>query len=164
MEMETQTEINLSVKEEEEEGLKIEDLSGKVHQLPCSVKYNGPSSVSQYFKPKPTPTTGIQESFFRGRNLLGTTLPIPHPYSGFVIGKKSFVKRKASDMSEEKNSSCWEVKAKFQNLTYWNHDTLPSHDDAFSRSFHWLSVAEAALPATLLKILCMNAAAQASDC
>ena len=60
-----------------------------------------------------------------------------------VIGKKSFVKRKASDMSEEKNSSCWEVKAKFQNLTYWNHDTLPSHDDAFSRSFHWLSVAEA---------------------
>ncbi|KAK7844633.1 uncharacterized protein LOC111993128 isoform X1 [Quercus suber] len=143
MEMETQTEINLSVKEEEEEGLKIEDLSGKVHQLPCSVKYNGPSSVSQYFKPKPTPTTGIQESFFRGRNLLGTTLPIPHPYSGFVIGKKSFVKRKASDMSEEKNSSCWEVKAKFQNLTYWNHDTLPSHDDAFSRSFHWLSVAEA---------------------
>ena len=46
-------------------------------------------------------------------------------------------------MSEEKNSICWEVKAKFQNLTYWNHDTLPSHDDAFSRSFHWLSVAEA---------------------
>ena len=80
METETETEINLSVKEEE--GLKIEDVSGKVHQLPCSVKYNGPSSVSQYFKPKPTPTTGIQESFFRGRNLLGTTLPIPHPYSG----------------------------------------------------------------------------------
>ena len=79
-ETETETEINLSVKEEE--GLKIEDVSGKVHQLPCSVKYNGPSSVSQYFKPKPTPTTGIQESFFRGRNLLGTTLPIPHPYSG----------------------------------------------------------------------------------
>lgn len=86
MEMEIlETEINLSVKEEEEEeGLKIEDVSGKVHQLPCSIKYNGPSSVSHYFKPKPTPTpsTAIQHSFFRGRNLLGTTLPIPHPYSG----------------------------------------------------------------------------------
>lgn len=80
MEMEIlETEINLSVKEE---GLKIEDVSGKVHQLPCSIKYNGPSSVSHYFKPKPTPSTAIQHSFFRGRNLLGTTLPIPHPYSG----------------------------------------------------------------------------------
>ena len=30
------------------------DLSGKVHQLPCAVKFDGPCSVSQYFKPKST--------------------------------------------------------------------------------------------------------------
>ena len=81
MEMEINLNLNLNVKEDEEEGLKIEDLSGKVHQLPCSVKYDGPSSISQYFKPKLIPTAGIQEAFFRGRNLLRTTLPIPHPYS-----------------------------------------------------------------------------------
>lgn len=30
------------------------DLSGKVHQLPCTVKLDGPCSVSHYFKPKST--------------------------------------------------------------------------------------------------------------
>lgn len=30
------------------------DLSGKVHQLPCAIKYDGPCSVSHYFKPKST--------------------------------------------------------------------------------------------------------------
>lgn len=30
------------------------DLSGTVHQLPCTIKLDGISSVSQYFKPKST--------------------------------------------------------------------------------------------------------------
>lgn len=62
--------------------------------------------------------------------------------AGFVIGKKSPGKRKASDMSEQ-NSNTWEITAKFENITYWNHDSLPSKVDAFVRSLHWLSVAEA---------------------
>jgi hypothetical protein len=37
-----------------EGGADLVDLGGKVHQLPCSIKYDGPSSVSHYFKPKPT--------------------------------------------------------------------------------------------------------------
>jgi hypothetical protein len=36
-----------------EGGADLVDLGGKVHQLPCSIKYDGPSSVSHYFKPKP---------------------------------------------------------------------------------------------------------------
>lgn len=28
------------------------DLTGCVHHLPCCIKYNGPSDVSNYFKPK----------------------------------------------------------------------------------------------------------------
>lgn len=35
------------------------------------------------------------------------------------------------------------MKAKFDKLTYWNHDTPPSKDDPFLRSFHWFAVAEA---------------------
>lgn len=61
---------------------------------------------------------------------------------GFVLGKKNLGKRKVSDMSEA-NSNCWETKARFDKLTYWNHDTYPSKDDAFIRSFHWFSVAKA---------------------
>jgi hypothetical protein len=37
-----------------EGGADLVDLGGKVHQLPCSIKYDGPSSVSHYFKPKST--------------------------------------------------------------------------------------------------------------
>lgn len=61
--------------------------------------------------------------------------------SGYVLGRKSLGKRKASEQS--KDSSPWQVKAKFGNITYWNHGTLPSQDDTFRRSFHWLTVAQA---------------------
>lgn len=30
------------------------DLSGKIHQLPCTIKFDGPCPVSHYFKPKST--------------------------------------------------------------------------------------------------------------
>lgn len=65
----------------------IEDLSGRVHLLPCCIKHDGPTEVSQYFKPKPTGVVGedglpLQQSHFRGRLLEGTTLPLPHNYSG----------------------------------------------------------------------------------
>lgn len=63
-------------------------------------------------------------------------------HAGFVIGKKNLGKKKASDQSEEISNS-WEMKAKFQSITFWNHDSLPSQDDAFVRSFHWLTVAKA---------------------
>ncbi|XP_052201415.1 uncharacterized protein C12B10.15c isoform X1 [Diospyros lotus] len=122
------------------------DLTGQVHQLPCCVKYDGPCSVSHYFKPK---SSGIEvdglkveEAYFRGRKLQGTTINLPQPYSGFVIGKKkSLGKRKVSDQLEE--NSNWEMNAKFQSITYWNHDSLPSQDDAFLRSFHFLTIAKA---------------------
>jgi len=65
--------------------------------------------------------------------------------SGFVLRQASNLnangKRKASMPTED--NQCWEVKAKFNNLTYWNHDSLPSKDDTFFRSFHWFSIAEA---------------------
>ncbi|KAA8535411.1 hypothetical protein F0562_030414 [Nyssa sinensis] len=133
--------INLSSRES------TVDLTGQIHQLPCCIKYDGPCSVSHYFKPK---STGIEvdgleveEAYFRGRNLQGTTIPLPEGYSGFVLGKKSLGKRKASDDMSEENSSSWEMNAKFRSVTFWNHDSLPSQDDAFLRSFHWLTVAKA---------------------
>lgn len=48
-------------------------------------------------------------------------------------------KRKRS----EEDSSCWEMKANFQNITLWNHDSLPSENDASLRAFHLFSVATA---------------------
>ncbi|XP_059644021.1 uncharacterized protein C12B10.15c [Cornus florida] len=122
------------------------DLTGQIHQLPCCIKYDGPSSVSDYFKPKPTGIEveglNMEEAYFRGRKLQGTTFSLPQGYSGFVLGKKNLENKKASDIPEV-NSNCWEMNAEFKNITLWNHDNLPSQDDAFLRSFHWLAVAKA---------------------
>ncbi|XP_047332879.1 uncharacterized protein C12B10.15c [Impatiens glandulifera] len=122
------------------------DLTGEVHHLPCCIKYNGPSSVSQYFKPKPTGVEvedlKVEEAQFRGRRLQGTTIHMPEGYSGSVLGKKNLSKSEASSDFEDQ-SNCWEVNARFQSITTWNHDNLPSQDDAFLRSFHWINVAKA---------------------
>ncbi|KAI3506298.1 hypothetical protein L1887_28655 [Cichorium endivia] len=122
------------------------DLTDQIHQLPCCVKYDGPSPVSHYFKPKPTGVEvdglNVKEAYFRGRKLQGTTVPLPDGYSGFVIGKKASGKRKASKDDVGPTAS-WEMNAKFQNITFWNHDNLPSKEDAFLRAFHWFDVAKA---------------------
>ncbi|KAL5731460.1 hypothetical protein ACHQM5_004185 [Ranunculus cassubicifolius] len=122
------------------------DLTDKIHQLPCCIKYNGPCAVSQYFKPKNTGVEvdglSVEEASFRGRKLQGTKISLPDGYSGFVLGKKSLGKRKAANMSEE-NINEWEMRAKFQNINYWNHDNLPSHSDSFFRCLQWLPVANA---------------------
>uniref|UniRef100_A0A2P2J5V3 Uncharacterized protein n=1 Tax=Rhizophora mucronata TaxID=61149 RepID=A0A2P2J5V3_RHIMU len=121
----------------------VPNLTGEVHLLPCAIKYDGPSAVSHYFKPKPTgiEVDGLtmEEAYFRGRKLDGVTLPLPPTYSGFVLGKKSSHKRKMPGTSQR---DCWQTNARFQSITYWNHDCLPSEHDAFLRSFHWLSIAE----------------------
>lgn len=64
----------------------VADLSGEVHLLPCAVKYNGPCSVSDYFKPKSigleVEGLSVKEAHFRGRKLQGATISIPDGYSG----------------------------------------------------------------------------------
>ncbi|KAJ9564900.1 hypothetical protein OSB04_000866 [Centaurea solstitialis] len=121
------------------------DLTDEVHQLPCCIKYDGPSPVSHYFKPKSTGIEvdglSVKEAYFRGRKLQGTTVPLPDGYSGFVIGRKSSAKRKACD--GDATPASWQMNAKFQNITLWNHDNLPSKEDAFLRAFHWFDVAKA---------------------
>ncbi|XVF27249.1 hypothetical protein REPUB_Repub14bG0090400 [Reevesia pubescens] len=140
-ERETTGSINLSQKDKE----KV-NLSGQVHHLPCCIKFNGPCSVSHYFKPKSKGMEidglAVEEAHFRGRKLQGTTISLPNGYSGFVLGKNNPGKRKACDGSEG-SSDNWEMKAKFDKLTYWNHDSPPSKDDPFLRTFHWFAVAEA---------------------
>lgn len=122
-------------------GESVADLTGKVHQLPCCIKYDGPTNVSDYFKPKHTEVEvdglSVEEAYFRGRKLQGTTVPLPQGFSGLVIGKRN------PDKGSEDNPNCWEMKAKFESMTIWNHDILPSKDDPFIRAFHWLPVAKA---------------------
>ncbi|KAJ4827517.1 hypothetical protein Tsubulata_038363 [Turnera subulata] len=138
--------IDLSRKTNGQES-NVPNLTGVVHQLPCCIKYDGSGDVSLYFKPKPTGVEVdglvVEEANFRGRKLQGATIPLPPGYSGFVLGKKSGNNKRKASGDCEQSSNCWETNATFENITYWNHDSLPSRDDPFVRSFHWLSVAEA---------------------
>ncbi|KAK8963029.1 hypothetical protein KSP40_PGU021512 [Platanthera guangdongensis] len=54
-----------------------------------------------------------------------------------LISKFVLLKRIGEWMSLEENS--WESLAEFQNLTYWNHDSLPAKHDLIMRSFHWFA-------------------------
>lgn len=56
---------------------------------------------------------------------------------GFVLAKKT------SPPSSKQYSNSWVTKATFQDITYWNHDYVPSHNDEMLRAFHWLTVAKA---------------------
>ncbi|XP_051125976.1 uncharacterized protein LOC127247926 isoform X3 [Andrographis paniculata] len=120
----------------------VADLTGKVHILPCCIKYNGHTSVSHYFKPKYSGMEAdgmrIEEAFFRGRRLHGTTVALPQGYSGFILGKGS-----SQEEANASNFDCWKTNATFQNVTVWNHDAMPSKDDTVLRGFHWFSVANA---------------------
>ncbi|KAF3322502.1 ribonuclease H2 subunit C isoform X2 [Carex littledalei] len=124
----------------------VVDLTDRVHLLPCSVKHNGPSPVSDYFKPRKTDVEvegmNVQEAFFRGRRLHGTTVPIPDGYSGYVLEKPQVGKRKKLQNSDGE-SNCWQSRGQFGNITYWNHDNMPSSDDAVLRSFHWFPISDA---------------------
>ncbi|KAL7600980.1 hypothetical protein Lser_V15G22218 [Lactuca serriola] len=124
------------------------DLTDQIHQLPSCIKYDGPAPVSSYFKPKSTGIEvdglNVKEACFRGRKLQGTTFPLPDGYSGFVIGKKKASgKRKTSSNGDAEMTTSWQMNAKFENITLWNHDNRPSKEDAFLRAFHWLDVAKA---------------------
>ncbi|CAN6545813.1 unnamed protein product [Malus baccata var. baccata] len=75
--------------ESQEDEERVADLSGQVHLLPCSIKFNDPSNVSQYFKSKPTgiESEGLrtQEACFRGRKLQGASISVPDGYSGMSL-------------------------------------------------------------------------------
>ena len=59
---------------------------------------------------------------------------------GYVLEKKSGGKDMQSLDGEVSN---FVSRAEFQNITYWNHDTMPSAEDPLPRCFHWLTIANA---------------------
>ncbi|KMZ74399.1 Hydroxymethylbilane synthase [Zostera marina] len=71
------------------------------------------------------------------------TMPLDDMISmGYVLGKKDGVKGKELKGSDEESND-WSSYAEFQNITYWNHDDMPSNDDPIIRCFHWFTIADA---------------------
>ncbi|KAH9615837.1 hypothetical protein KSS87_002041 [Heliosperma pusillum] len=150
--------INVCPVKQDNDNDSVINLTSPVHHLPCCVKYTGPTQVSHYFNPKSTgiEVDGLQveEAFFRGRKLQGVTVNLPQGYSGFIMGKKKSSEDKTNKVNgrckasviSDGNDNNWEMLAKCGNMTFWNHDSCPSQDDASLRLFHLFAVAKAGLP------------------
>lgn len=113
--------------------------STRIHVLMC-IQENMHPNMHGVHRCMMTKTDDISEWCKLSSNFEEFIFTIYCP-AGFVLGKKSLDKRKSSNVSEG-NSNYWEINAKYKSITYWNHDSLPSQDDAFLRSFHWLAVAK----------------------
>ncbi|XP_024359456.1 uncharacterized protein [Physcomitrium patens] len=127
-------------------------LEGKrIHLLPCGTNYTGPAPVEDYFKIKAAGSNedGIvmEEAAFRGRKLMGSRLPLPEGFCGFVLKKvigSNNENGKIKVKSLEKDGfDVWKADAMFGEFSYWNHDTLPTKDDSIRSVMEWLPVSAA---------------------
>ncbi|KAK1303974.1 hypothetical protein QJS10_CPB11g01661 [Acorus calamus] len=123
----------------------LADIGGKALLVNCCVNCTGARPCSIYKTGRETETCElvdemvVKEAFFRGRKLQGTTVSIPDGYCGFVLGKKL----KGPKSGDSLDSNDWEARARFGNLTYYNHDDVPSNEDALPRCFHWFAIVDA---------------------
>ena len=64
---------------------------------------------------------------FRGRKLRGEAVPVPPGYVGVVF--------------QTDGRSSYRICRKFDKVTYWNHDTLPSASDDIPTQLDWIQMA-----------------------
>lgn len=145
--------------------------------LPCKITHSGPiPTPKRHWNPRPSQTTSSssstsqikeeskqQTSYFRGRKLLGTKLPLPSGYEGKVLLKTNDLLPQApraphipvpgdeneEDEEEEAEDELpQEVKqaeeqAIFDEVVVWGHEAYPEEGDAYVQGLgEWVGWAE----------------------
>lgn len=144
--------------------------------LPCKITHSGPiPTASRHWNPQPTsyspssPSAVVknrrkqtQTSYFRGRKLLGTTLPLPAGYEGKLLLKTDTLlpqaprtqipshNQHAEDDEDEDEDEALpeEIKqasqlATFEEVVVWGHESLPGEDDVYVQGLgEWVDWAE----------------------
>ncbi|KAJ2121468.1 hypothetical protein GGF48_004108, partial [Coemansia sp. RSA 921] len=112
--------------------------SAELHLLPCSVDHNGPAKTTTYFLPKQTGTTF--EAAFRGRQIHGRSVDLPHGYAGHVVESTTG----SFGAFENDTSARVELLSveQFTSITVWEHDQLPRPDDEAISALAWTKVAQ----------------------
>ncbi|KAM9994586.1 hypothetical protein ACTFIZ_007736 [Dictyostelium cf. discoideum] len=119
-----------------------EDIN--LQRLPFSIGYNGFAKVSNYFqitdKPsstttKPPPTVDDDKRYlyssFRGIQLIGEKIKIPNGFDAYIFRDEN---------EQDNNNRKWEPISKFNELTYWNRETIPSDFDKQIQAFKSLNI------------------------
>jgi len=73
-----------------------------------------------------------QTAFFRGRCLKGAQLPLQAGYTGYVVEKQP-----PSSTGDDAAPERWKATSTFDQLTYWNHETVPTSVDPVRRAVDW---------------------------
>ncbi len=111
----------------------------EIHLLPCNIHYDGPESVSNYFRPSPSLSlspslsggtgTGTELlSNFRGRRLVGRVVSLPEHTAGVVM--------------EVVNKETIRTHQSFSHFTVWEHDIQPD-TRVIQDALDWIDIADA---------------------
>src|SRR5579862_1200824 len=129
------------------------EKSVDVQVLPCHIAYDGPSRVSEFFKPRPNPADeNTSISFFRGRKLCGKTVDLPKDYSGIHFIHRSsrtgnvyrtvdtlaqIERARYGEEDDDEDDAVekvhWQSSECFKTITVWDHHVLPE-----SKQDHWI--------------------------
>jgi len=115
-----------------------------VHHVPFKVEYEGPANVDVKFTGKSVTSgdSSVLINQFRGRPLHGEELKLPKNFEGVVA---SDLKGSSEDTTEDSSSSEGaeiSLVKKFDSMTYWNWDRLPSGMDKHVKLIDWLELSE----------------------
>ncbi|XP_071080171.1 ribonuclease H2 subunit C-like [Haliotis cracherodii] len=106
------------------------------HLMPFNIEHDGSANVSSYFKTSIREEQEALTASFRGRPLNGQEVTLPSGYTGIVVKEN----RKPVTEDEDRDLN---ITHRFQKMTYWNLDKLPSADDRFAQAMQWADIAKA---------------------
>ncbi|KAK9510523.1 hypothetical protein O3M35_005288 [Rhynocoris fuscipes] len=114
----------------------INDDKGKciLHSIPCKIHADDVANVSLYFKPSDNGNDHLTSSF-RGYPLDGKVVKVPENYGGYV-----FKELQNDDIEGEERNLI--LSSRFDSLTYWNWNKLPTKSDPFISALDWVDVSQ----------------------
>lgn len=110
------------------------------HVVPCQIHYTGDAKTSDYFTPSKDQKDNQHISYFRGCKFMGTKLDISH-YDGYLINKSESLA--AGDDGDYKVINTYTTIGKFNDLTVYGHDRLPSLTSKYVLMKEWRDISEA---------------------
>jgi hypothetical protein len=104
-----------------------------IHHLPCSIDYDGPAPIEDYFRVSECKTRGPGKlvSHFRGRQLFGERVKLPADIQ--ILNVRST----PSGLLPK-----WSVRGRFEEIIAWEHDRLPE-TTSVKNMVDWMELASA---------------------
>jgi hypothetical protein len=123
----------------------VENKLSPIHLLPCKIDYDGLAKVDSYFMVdqlsirEPEADPKVLVAAFRGRRLLGESVPLPPGSGGYVVSENfdyDDLENKVGDeedtfenLNAGQGKRFFQVEGRFDAITHWHQDTMPPRVD-----------------------------------